>query len=106
MAAPTFRGTLRLMPYDPDRHRRRSIRLPDHDYTAGAFFVTICTHGREAVLAEPAHRRIVEDAWAWLPQRFDNVELDEFVVMQDHGRRRTGVQPATQGRQTPPPYPG
>lgn len=30
--------------YDPDKHRRRSIRLKGYDYTqAGAYFVTIVT---------------------------------------------------------------
>jgi hypothetical protein len=29
--------------YDPQRHRRRSIRLKGYDYTRpGAYFVTIC----------------------------------------------------------------
>ena len=30
---------------------RRSIRLPDYDYTgAGTYFITICTHQRECLL--------------------------------------------------------
>ena len=35
-------------------NHRRSIRLHDYDYAqAGAYFVTICTHGRECLLGSP-----------------------------------------------------
>lgn len=35
------------MPYDPNRHHRRFIRLKGYDYTQpGAYFITICTHER------------------------------------------------------------
>ena len=35
------------MKYDPQRHRRRSLRLKGYDYCLeGAYFVTVCTHGR------------------------------------------------------------
>ena len=53
-----------------------------------------------------------EDAWAWLPQRFDNVELDEFVMMPDHVHfvlwlldddSRRGGHLAAQGGRTPAP---
>jgi hypothetical protein len=41
------------MIYDPDRHHRRSIRLPGYDYAqAGASFVTICTQGRACLFGE------------------------------------------------------
>ncbi|MBI5961512.1 MAG: transposase, partial [Chloroflexi bacterium] len=41
------------MPYDPDRHHRRSIRLQGYDYTqAGAYFLTICVYHRECLLGE------------------------------------------------------
>lgn len=41
------------MPYDPQRHHRRSIRLPGYDYTrAGAYFVTLVTHDRECLFGE------------------------------------------------------
>jgi hypothetical protein len=31
------------MPYEPQKHHRRSIRLKGYDYTqAGAYFVTLC----------------------------------------------------------------
>jgi len=41
------------MPYDPQRHHRRSIRLPGYDYTQpGAYFVTIVTHVRTPLFGE------------------------------------------------------
>ena len=41
------------MPFNPERYHRRSIRLRDYDYTnAGAYFVTVCTHGRQYLLGE------------------------------------------------------
>ncbi len=39
--------------YDPNKHRRRSIRLKDYDYSQpGAYFITICTYNRECLLGE------------------------------------------------------
>ncbi|HRF94939.1 MAG TPA: hypothetical protein PLZ51_07090, partial [Aggregatilineales bacterium] len=33
------------MPYYPDKHHRKSIRLEQYDYRQeGAYFITICTH--------------------------------------------------------------
>jgi len=41
------------MKYDPDIHHRRSIRLRGYDYSsAGAYFVTICTQGREYLFGD------------------------------------------------------
>jgi REP element-mobilizing transposase RayT len=74
-------------------HRRRSIRLTGYDYrSAGAYFVTICTHGRECLLGEVVDGamapnrlgRVVERAWYDLPARFPGIALDAFVVMPNH----------------------
>ncbi len=36
--------------YNPDVHRRRSIRLKGYDYAlAGAYFITICTYQPECL---------------------------------------------------------
>ncbi len=41
------------MPFDPERHHSRSIRLQDYDYSrAGAYFVTILVKDRACVLGE------------------------------------------------------
>lgn len=72
---------------------RRSIRLPNVDYAApGDYFLTIVTHQRAHLFGEilddklrpsPAGQ-IVERAWHALPDFFDNLKLDAFVVMPDH----------------------
>jgi len=88
------RNTTRMtMPYDPNKHHRRSIRLRGYDYTRrGAYFVTICTHGRECLFGEVAgaemrlnaYGRIVAECWEAIPAHFDRVELDAFVAMPNH----------------------
>ena len=81
------------MPFDPARHRRRSIRLRGYDYSlAGAYFVTICTQRRarlfgrvingEMMLSEAG--RMVVATWNGLPEHYYNVELDAFIVMPEH----------------------
>jgi len=80
------------MSYDPTKHDRRSIRLPTWDYRwPGAYFVTVCTHGRASIFGAVRdgrmHRnpfgRIVAEEWDRTGHR-DNVVLDAFVVMPDH----------------------
>ena len=79
--------------YDPDRHHRRSIRLRGYDYSqAGAYFVTLCVHGRECLLGEVAEREVrlsqigalVEACWQELPRHYVHVDLGAFVVMPNH----------------------
>src|SRR6266545_2819275 len=79
------------MPYDPDRHHRRSIRLRGYDYRqAGWYFVTICTHERQRLFDDPALRTIAEEQWRALDRagaRGDHpgrVSADVWVVMPDH----------------------
>jgi putative transposase len=81
------------LPYDPDCHHRRSIRLRDYDYAqAGAYFVTLCVDGREYPLGEIAAGEVqlsdagkmVAQTWDHLPTRFPNIELDAFVIMPNH----------------------
>ena len=71
--------------YDPDQHHRRSIRLKGYDYSSpGAYFVTICTRGRECVLDDPVVTGIITDVWHALPGWFPTIILDQFVVMPNH----------------------
>jgi putative transposase len=81
------------MTYDPDVHNRRSIRLRSYDYrTSGAYFVTICTAGKELVLAEIVVEKvqltpmggIVQKCLNEIPQHFSDAELDMFVIMPNH----------------------
>ena len=81
------------MTFDPTIHHRRSIRLQGYDYSqAGMYFVTLCTRNRECLFGEIVDEtmrlnpvgQIVADSWAWLAQRYEHVELDEWVVMPNH----------------------
>jgi len=70
---------------ETQKHHRRSIRLRGYDYSSpGAYFVTICTRGRECVLDDPVVTGIITDVWHALPGWFPTVGLDEFVVMPNH----------------------
>lgn len=81
------------MPCDPDKHRRRSIRLPEYDYTwPGGYFVKICAHNRQCVFGEIVHGdmrlnhagNIVLECWERIPGHFPGVALDEYAVMPNH----------------------
>jgi putative transposase len=70
---------------------RRSMRLPGYDYTRpGAYFVTICalTHlfgrirGEQMVLSPLG--AIARECWEDIPNHFEYVRVDAYVVMPDH----------------------
>jgi putative transposase len=72
---------------------RRSIRLAEYDYRQpGAYFITVCTHGRAARFGTLANGRMhLNDAgrllhavWQALPEHYPGIALDAFVVMPDH----------------------
>ena len=92
-------------------HHRRSIRLPTFDYrSAGAYFVTICTHERAIVFDDPPIRRAVELSLLSIGRYCRPASVDEFVVMPNHihaiilisTRDRAGV-PAVGAQHTPQP---
>jgi putative transposase len=71
--------------FDPNRHHRRSIRLPGYDYrSAGAYFVTFCTHQRVLLFEDLVLWRVAEAHWQRIPRHFPHVELDAWVVMPNH----------------------
>ena len=75
-------------PFDPLRYRRRTMRLPKHDYTwTGAYFVTIRAQHHEPVFDIPELRALLLETWQDIPRRFPGVNLDEFVMMPDHVQR-------------------
>jgi REP element-mobilizing transposase RayT len=82
-----------MPPSDPQRHRRRSIRLPGYDYTrAGAYIVTVVTYGRENLFGEidggvmglNRFGEIVSQAWLELPRHYPHAALDTFICMPNH----------------------
>jgi REP element-mobilizing transposase RayT len=83
----------KTMKYNPDIHRRRSIRLKGYDYSqAGMYFVTICVQNRECLFGEiidgemilNKYGKIVQMVWEALPQHYPHVQLGEFVGMPNH----------------------
>ena len=80
-------------PYDPDRHRRRSLRLKRYDYTqAGVYFVTIVVRGKLplfGVVADGKMRlntagEMVQRVWGEMSNRFSSIVMDTFIAMPNH----------------------
>jgi len=74
-------------------HHRRSIRLPGYDYSAaGAYFITICTQGRECLFGQVvdgemrlnALGEIVRAEWEKTATMRAEIEIREYVVMPNH----------------------
>lgn len=76
-----------------DIRHRRSLRLKGYDYSQeGAYFVTICAHGKaclfgdvigsEMKVNEPGRK--VQAVWDDLPVHYPHVATDAFVVMPNH----------------------
>ena len=74
-------------------HKRRSIRLKDYDYSSpGEYFITICTFQRECTFGDIRNESvylsnegiIIKRHWEEIPNHFENVELDEFIIMPNH----------------------
>ena len=64
---------------------RHTARLPGYNYTqSGAYFVTICTHGRECIFDDARLMRLVELQWRSIGRYCPGVAVDEFVVMPNH----------------------
>jgi len=81
------------MPYGPNKHGRRSMRLKGYDYsTPGAYFVTLCTQDRSCLFGEVATGemrlneagRLVQAVWEDLPKHYAAIALDAFTVMPNH----------------------
>ena len=78
---------------DPERQRRRSLRLRGYDYTqAGLYFVTICAQDRACLFGEvvdgevrlSAAGEVVAEEWARTAEIRPSVLLDAFVIMPNH----------------------
>jgi putative transposase len=81
------------MKSDPQEHHRRSIRLPEYNYSQpGAYFVTMVTFRRECLFGEIRDGKmnlneagqIVLNVWNSLPPRYPTVTLGTAVVMPNH----------------------
>ena len=86
------------------------LRLPGYDYSqSGFYFITICTHEKRCFFGAVVHNgvrlseagTIAQTIWQSLTQRFQEVELDAYVIMPNHmhGILRVTRQPPVSGRQ-------
>jgi len=76
-----------------DSHHRHSIRLKNWDYSSpGYYFVTICSCGRQPIFGEIVDGetvlseigKIAIKCWKEIPQHYQCVELNEFIIMPNH----------------------
>jgi len=81
------------MGYDPILHARRSIRLPEYDYSqAGAYYLTICSHQRRCLFGVVKDGRvnlsrigkIVAEEWLQSPELRPELTLDDWSIMPNH----------------------
>jgi len=81
------------VPYDPERHHRRSIRLRGYDYTqAGAYFFTICTQDRACLFGDVIDGAMrlndaglmVQTVGDEIPEYYPGVDIDAFIIMPNH----------------------
>ncbi len=81
------------MRFDPQTHHRRTIRLHGYDHSQpGAYFITVCTHGKQSLYGEivEGQRRmndagqLVHACWYGLGRRYSGIDLDAFIVMPNH----------------------
>jgi putative transposase len=75
------------------KNQRRSIRLPEYDYSrSGAYFITICSFKKELIFGKIIDGKmilseigkIVAKYLEEIPNHFEDVFIDEYVVMPNH----------------------
>ena len=93
-----------------NKFRIKSTRLPNYDYSSnGAYYVTICTKGRECILGEIINGKmvlskiggIVEKFWLEISNHYKNVELDQYVLMPNHLHGILIIESVTRNVETP-----
>ena len=79
--------------FNPEIHRRRSIRLRNYDYSqGGVYFVTICTYRRLLMFGDIIDGKMIlnefgeiaERQWQCLKNRFNIGNLSVFQIMPNH----------------------
>ncbi|WP_267965293.1 transposase [Testudinibacter sp. TR-2022] len=81
------------MKYNPDTHKRHTIRLPHYNYASeGCYFVTLCCADRMSLFGHIENDTMVLNEYGniayneWLnnANKRKNIELDEFIIMPNH----------------------
>jgi len=79
--------------YNPDQHRRRSLRLKGFDYSRpGAYYLTVCVQNRDCLFGNCANGlvelnsagKMIQEVWEEIPKYYPGVGIDQFVVMPNH----------------------
>ena len=97
---------------------RRPTRLPRFDYgSPGAYFVTICTHGRRCVLSRISVGEglcalptvsltkigtAVEQAVAYINRTYAGVSVEKYVIMPNHVHLLVAIEAQEGGHRGPP----
>jgi putative transposase len=81
------------MKYNSEIHHRKSIRLKEYDYSqTGYYFVTVCVKDRLQLFGKIDNKKMITNEIGNLaakilfdlPNRFKNIEIDEFILMPNH----------------------
>lgn len=81
------------MKYNPDIHKRHSIRLRGYDYAQeGAYFVTICIKERECLFGSIEKKKIIltdfgikiEKSILLTPEKYPEIAIDKYIIMPNH----------------------
>jgi len=95
---------------------RKKLRLGDYDYSNnGYYFITICTKDKSSFLGNIENEKmmlsnlgeIAEKHWKQIPDYYDQVMIDEYVIMPNHihgiiiicDDSETGQCPVTTGKE-------
>jgi putative transposase len=71
----------------------KKMRLENYDYSmAGYYFVTFVTKNRECYFGKIENEKLIlneigkiaYNSWINIPEHYDSVEIDEFIIMPDH----------------------
>lgn len=81
------------MTYNPDIHKRQSIRLKGYDYSqSGLYFITICCYQRECLFGNIINSQIIlnnfgqliKEEWLKSAEIREEIEFDDFIIMPNH----------------------
>lgn len=81
------------MTADTKRFRRQSARYRGYDYSQpGAYFVTMVTRDHLCLFGKLINGKIhldnlgkiVNDCWCQIPNHFNNIEVEPYIVMPNH----------------------
>jgi REP element-mobilizing transposase RayT len=93
--------------YFKNKFRIASARLKNWDYSSsGYYFVTVCVKNKKYLLGRVTGRRMclsrigrfIQRVWFEIPNHFNNVFLDEFVIIPNHVHGIVVIRPIAKRR--------